>query len=65
LKFLFKKEKKKKCAIFYFLNSKTGALSYQQKSEKFSEKVLKFETYHFCRECQKKYQADVLAWLAH
>jgi hypothetical protein len=35
------------------------------KSEKFSEKVRKFLTYHFCKKGQKIYLADVLAWLAY
>jgi hypothetical protein len=32
--------------------------------EKFSKKVRKFKTYHLCHKGQKKYKADVLAWLA-
>jgi hypothetical protein len=33
------------------------------RSEKFSEKVWKFQTHHFCQKGQKNDLADVLAWL--
>jgi hypothetical protein len=33
------------------------------RSEKYTEKVRKFKTYHFCQEGHKNYLADVLAWL--
>jgi hypothetical protein len=35
------------------------------RSEKFSERVIKFKTQHFCQKGQKKYLADVLAWLTY
>ncbi len=34
------------------------------RSEKFPEKVRKFETHHSCQKGRKNYLADVLAWLA-
>jgi hypothetical protein len=35
------------------------------RSEKFTEKVRKFKTCHFCHKGQKNYLANILAWLAH
>jgi hypothetical protein len=35
------------------------------RSEKFSEKVRKFSSCHFCLKGQKKYLGDVLAWPAY
>jgi hypothetical protein len=35
------------------------------RSGKFSKKLRKSETYHFCQKVQKNYLFDVLDWLAY